>query len=53
MEKAGNNCILVEFPGKGHGFFNYKRDPDNKSYIESVRKADEFLVSLGILNAGK
>jgi len=49
MKEAGNICQLVPFEGKGHGFFNYGRDEDNKSFQETVRAADKFLSSLGYL----
>jgi len=49
MKEAGNICQLVPFEGKGHGFFNYGRDEDNKSFKETVRAADKFLTSLGYL----
>jgi len=49
MKEAGNICQIVHFEGKGHGFFNYGRDKDNKSFKETVRAADEFLASLGYL----
>jgi acetyl esterase/lipase len=49
MKEAGNICQLVPFEGKGHGFFNYGRDEDNKLFKETVRAADKFLTSLGYL----
>ena len=48
MTSAGNRCELVGSEGQTHGFFNYGRN-DNKYYLETVRKADEFLVSIGFL----
>lgn len=48
MEKAGNRCELVAYEGKGHGFFNYGRD-GGQAFYDTVRKADEFLTSLGYL----
>jgi len=49
MKEAGNVCRLVPFEGKGHGFFNYGRDKDNRSFNDTVRAADKFLSSLGYL----
>ncbi len=48
MKAAGNRCDLVGFEGEKHGFFNYGRG-GNKYYLETLRKADEFLVSIGFL----
>ena len=48
MAKAGNRCELVSFEGEGHGFFNYGRK-GNAAFVKTVRRADEFLVSLGYL----
>jgi acetyl esterase/lipase len=49
MTELGNSCKLVEYEGKGHGWFNYMRDEDNMSYILTVRVMDEFLAELGFL----
>jgi acetyl esterase len=49
MTTAGNRCELLGFDGEIHGFFNYGRNA-NKAYYETLRKADEFLASLGYLN---
>jgi acetyl esterase len=48
MIAAGNRCDLFGFDGETHGFFNYGRN-GNKAYNETLRKADEFLTSLGYL----
>jgi acetyl esterase len=47
MIAAGNSCELVGYDGEDHGFFNYGRN-GNKGYVETLRKVDEFLTSLGI-----
>lgn len=49
MHEAGNECTLVPFEGKKHGFFNYGRDEDNRSYNETVARMDEFLRRHGYL----
>ncbi len=48
MKRAGNNCTLVGFKGESHGFFNYGRD-NNGSFVSTVHRMDNFLVSLGYL----
>jgi acetyl esterase/lipase len=49
MEQCGNRCELVGYEGARHGFFNVGRD-DGKAYIETVRRLDQFLASLGYLS---
>ncbi len=52
MEKAkaaGNRCELVGYEGETHGFFNHGRG-DGSSYTDTVRRMDEFFVSLGWLS---
>ncbi len=46
MKKAGNRCELIRYEGQAHGFFN--KPPFQE---ETLRKTDEFLVSLGYLPA--
>ena len=48
MAAVGNRCELAGFDGQAHGFFNYGR-AGNVMYQETLKKADEFLVSLGYL----
>jgi acetyl esterase/lipase len=48
MEAAGNRCEVFAAEGQGHGWFNYNRG-DGKAFVETVRAADGFLVSLGYL----
>ncbi len=45
-KKAGNRCELAAYAGKAHGFFNYGRGDE---YYDTLRKADEFLASVGFL----
>ena len=52
MKAAGNRCELVNYPGKGHGFFNFGRD-DNQSFVDSLRRLDAFLVGLNYLPASE
>jgi acetyl esterase/lipase len=49
MHTVDNECTLVPFAGKKHGFFNYGRDEDNRSYKETVTHMDEFLRQHGFL----
>jgi len=50
MKEAGNRCELVGFDDAKHGFFNYGRG-DNHWYRETLKRTDEFLISLGWLKA--
>src|SRR3972149_1006286 len=50
MREVGNRCELVRFEGRTHGFFNYGRG-DGQDFTATVQKADEFLISLGYLQA--
>lgn len=50
MRDAENRCELVGLDGAGHGFFNHGRG-DGSAYRETVRRMDEFLQSLGFLQA--
>jgi acetyl esterase len=44
MKSLGNSCLLVEFQGQGHGFFNQE-----KYLRETLEKSDNFLKRLGWL----
>ncbi len=49
MEKVGSLCKLILYEGPPHdGFFNFNEEglDDNRYYNETLRKADEFLLSL-------
>lgn len=49
MEAVGSRCDLHLYEGEPHGFFNKGRQEDDRCYIDTVRKADVFLASLGYL----
>lgn len=49
MQKVGNRCELVGYPGVQHGFFNFGRG-DKAYYQRTTRRMDEFLASLGYLS---
>ncbi|MDB4459130.1 alpha/beta hydrolase [bacterium] len=44
MKEAGVRCDLMDFKGKGHGFFN-----KGESLTQTIAQMDSFLVSLGWL----
>ena len=47
-QAVGRPVELVTFPGKGHGFFNWR--PNSRSYfVRTMAAADAFLVTHGIL----
>ena len=48
MQEKGNRCELEGYEGQTHGFFNYGRN-ENVAYRSTVRKMDEFFISLGWL----
>jgi len=48
MKENGNKCEIIGYPGQTHGFFNYGR-AGNKYFVETVKKMDAFMVSLGYL----
>ena len=47
-KKKGNKIELVSYEGQGHGFFNYK-PTHTGPFIDTLKKTDAFLVSLGYL----
>ncbi|MHC4521138.1 MAG: alpha/beta hydrolase [Planctomycetota bacterium] len=49
MQKKGNRCELVGYDDQPHGFFNYGRS-NNTYFVDTVKKMDAFLVSLGYLD---
>lgn len=48
MLLSENIAELAAYPGEAHGFFNYGR-ADNKMFIATMRKTDEFFAKLGWL----
>ena len=48
MQAKGNQCQLHGYEGMPHGFFNHGRN-ENGPYRSTVRKMDEFFLSLGWL----
>ncbi len=49
MKLSGNDCELVPFHRKGHGFFNPGRN-ENVDYLETLYLTDKFLVKHGYLS---
>ena len=50
MKKAGNQCTLVAFDGKGHGFFNgssFRAKSSDLDFDLTMKQSLEFLKSLG------
>ena len=48
MREKGNECDLVGYEGKPHGFFNYMRD-GNQAFQATLERLDQFLVEIGYL----
>ncbi len=48
MKEVGTRCELAGYEGQAHGFFNFGR-AGNENFRKTVRRADQFLVSLGYL----
>ena len=48
MLQAGNECRLLGYPGKDHGFYRKQDD----MYVLVMREVDKFLVGLGWLAGG-
>lgn len=52
MKDAGNDCVLVPFKGKDHGFFNgsfFSKGNDDADYDVTMKRSIEFLKAHGIL----
>ncbi len=41
-EINGDNCSLIEYPGRGHGFFN-RRGDDEEDYWKTLMETENFL----------
>jgi acetyl esterase/lipase len=50
MNDLGNNCKLFIYKDLEHGFFNYGRN-SNGPFVDTMRKVDDFLVSLGYIQS--
>lgn len=52
MKDAGNECVLVPFEGKDHGFFNgsfFRKSNGDADYEVTMKRATEFLKAQGFL----
>ena len=52
MKKAGNECVLVPFAGKDHGFFNgsfFRQANGDADFDATMQRTIEFLKAQGIL----
>ncbi len=52
MKAAGNRCQFIEYPGVGHGFFNYGRER-NKYFQWTVWAFEDFVGSAESLERGR
>jgi acetyl esterase len=53
MKEAGNECVLVPFAGKDHGFFNgsfFRKKNGDTDFDITMQRSIEFLKTQGILN---
>ena len=53
MKEAGNECLLVPFDGKGHGFFNgsfFRPSNSDVDYDLTVQQSIDFLTKHGYLS---
>ncbi|CAA6677767.1 MULTISPECIES: alpha/beta hydrolase [unclassified Lentimonas] len=53
MNDAGNECVLVSFEGKGHGFFNgsfFRKKKGDDDYDLSLQDSIEFLTAHGFVD---
>jgi len=54
MQESGNECVLVPFTGKDHGFFNapfFRPTSDGVDYDLTMKRSVEFLTAHGYLGA--
>ena len=47
MKQVGNECEFIEYPGAGHGFFNYGRE-DNRYFRLTMQAFEDFLSRLNL-----
>ena len=53
MDEAGNDCVLVPFEGKGHGFFNgsgFRAKKGDEDFEKTMVESEAFLKKLGFIN---
>lgn len=49
MLALGNRCELVAYPGRTHGFFNYRLNSAD-GFVDTLLRMEQFLLSLGYLD---
>lgn len=47
MKKMGNDCTLIPFHGRDHGFFNHEKHLPDSDYKKTLNFTDEFLARIG------
>jgi acetyl esterase/lipase len=52
MREAGNDCTLIGYEGKAHGFFNYGRGA-GKAFFLTMQATEEFLRNLGYIGGSR
>ncbi len=50
MQQAGNQCELISYPGKGHGFFNIRDGRNAELFADTLGHMEQFLIRLGWLD---
>lgn len=56
MKESGNNCVLVPFEGKGHGFFNgsfFRAKNGDDDFNTTMKHSLKFLADVGITEKQK
>ncbi len=43
MKEFGNDCTLIAYPGRSHGFFNKPAGQDNEDYTDTLNRMHDFL----------
>lgn len=52
MRAAGNDCELVVYPDRDHGFFNWNSSEEHICYYDTLNLVEDFLRRKQILNPG-
>jgi len=54
MQKSGNDCVLHEFEGRGHGFFNpkaFRKNNTDDDFNKTMLLTTAFLAKYGLIDA--
>ena len=49
MLTVGNDCTLIPFEGRDHGFFNHGKHLPKSDYQETLNYTNEFLARIGFI----